>query len=422
MTNASHPVLLDAIHLATRKLASSRKLNDVLPEVLSICLEAVGAEGGTIYLHNRQKKALEFRHVLPESSRAALQFSDIPEDHGVAGKVFQNRKSELTQFDVVPEDSGSIAAKAGMTVRTMITVPLMLEDTEPIGIVQLINKVDGSFDENDQTVLETVSAVSTLAYLNWQLLDEQTRASQLLGMGRVAHDIKNMAFALEANLQFSHETMKALMDHATEIGCDPEIMNHLITLDVMVDDLNGSIERVKRYTMLMSDLSAGKRLEPVFTKGQMGKTIEIAASFLASEARKHEIDLTYEIDADAPETQFDDMYVFRITQNLVSNAVKAVAETRDTDPDHVESVVVRYRFADGSHVLEVTDTGPGMTQEIADRILGGNARSVWNKSSGSGWGTKIVLELAHTLEGVVSIDSELGKGSTFRVIFPHRES
>ncbi len=418
--NPALPPLLDAIHLATRKLASSRKLNDVLPEVLNICIEAVGAEGGTIYLHNRQKETLEFRHVLPESSRAALQFSDMPDDHGVAGEVFQNRKSVITHFEAVTSETSAIAEKAGMSIRTMITVPLMLEDTDPIGVVQLVNKQGGNFTPDDQTVLETVSAVSTLAYLNWQLLEEQTRASQLLGMGRVAHDIKNMAFALEANLTFSHETMQVIKKLAEKDDCDPEMVPHIENLDLMITDLHDSIDRVKSYTTLMSDLSAGKKLEPSLKLAPMGKTIENAASYLASEARKQDIELNYDIDASAPSTMHDEMYVFRITQNLVSNAIKAVSETRDADPDQVEAVTVRYRFHENNHLLEVVDTGPGMTQEIADRILGGNARSVWNKSGGSGWGTKIVLELAHTQGAEVSIDSVLGQGSTFRVTFPHQ--
>lgn len=413
--------LLDAVHLATRKLASSRKLNDVLPEVLSICVEAVGAEGGTIYLHNRQKQALEFRHVLPERSREALQFSDIPDSQGVAGAAFTDRKTQLTTYDMVPTSATAIAEKTGMSVRTMITVPLMLEDTDPIGVVQLVNKQgDDVFNEDDRTVLETISAVSTLAYLNWELLDEQSRASQLLGMGRVAHDIKNMAFALEANLTFSHETMEEIKKLANKGQCDDEMTPQIETLDLMINELHESIDRIKGYTTLMSDLSAGKKLEPKLVLAPLSKTIERAASFLASEARKHGLELKYEIDLTAPETKHDEMYVFRITQNLVSNAVKAVAETMDTDPDIHEAVTVRYRFDSGAHILEVIDTGPGMTKEIADRILGGNARSVWNKSAGSGWGTKIVLELAQTHGATVQIDSELGHGSTFRILFPHR--
>jgi signal transduction histidine kinase len=418
VTQAFESVLLDAVHLATRKLGSSRKLDDVLPEVLSICIEAVGAEGGTIYLHNRDKKALEFRHVLPAASAEVLKFTDMPDDQGVAGKVFHARVPEISSFESVPESSDQMAKKAGMSVRTMITVPLMLDDTEPIGIVQLINKHDGVFGPDDKTVLETISSVSTLAYLNWQLLDESTRASQLLGMGQVAHDIKNMAFALEANMSYSNETVNLAKVHAEKHVDDPEMLTYIETIQMMIEDLGGSIERVKRYSTLMSDLSAGKALEPEYKIAPLGSTIERAASFLESEGRKHNIQIKYEIQADAPPMKHDDMYIFRIVQNLVSNALKAVAETAHEDVDELEQVTVHYRFEDGSHVLEVEDTGPGMTEETANKILKGSARSVWAKSSGSGWGTKIVLELAATHQGIVSISSELGKGSIFRIKFP----
>ena len=79
---------------------------------------------------------------------------------------------------------------------------------------------------------------------------------------------------------------------------------------------------------------------------------------------------------------------------------------------------VAYRQEDGCHILEVKDDGPGMTRQTAEKILSGKARSQWDKGSGSGWGMKIVLELAATHKAKVEINSELGKGSTFRVSFP----
>ncbi|MFQ3678879.1 MAG: ATP-binding protein, partial [Fimbriimonadaceae bacterium] len=118
-----------------------------------------------------------------------------------------------------------------------------------------------------------------------------------------------------------------------------------------------------------------------------------------------------------------------IVQNLVGNAIKAV---RDTIPAEWEEQVseeeeavfgevkVTYKFVDGWHILEVADSGPGMPPEVANRILSGTARSQWSKGGGSGWGTKIVLELAATHDGKVSIDSAPGKGSTFRISFPHQ--
>jgi signal transduction histidine kinase len=111
----------------------------------------------------------------------------------------------------------------------------------------------------------------------------------------------------------------------------------------------------------------------------------------------------------------------------VGNAIKAVRETvpedweEQLDADEsaiLGEVIVRYRFENGCHVVEVRDSGPGMTQAVADQILAGTARSRWDKGGGSGWGTKIVLELAATHHARVEIESEPGKGATFRVCFP----
>ena len=165
--------------------------------------------------------------------------------------------------------------------------------------------------------------------------------------------------------------------------------------------------------------------------GYLGGSIETSAAYLSTEARANNVSLVYEIDESAPATLHDELYIFRIVQNLVGNAIKAVKETIpddwqgtiDDDQDDIDpfgEVVVGYQFANDEHIIEVKDSGPGMSHETAERILSGNARSQWDKASGSGWGLKIVLELAATHDAKVSIDSELGKGTTFRVSMPHR--
>ena len=163
----------------------------------------------------------------------------------------------------------------------------------------------------------------------------------------------------------------------------------------------------------------------------MSETIQKSAEYLEAESKRNCVALRFDIEEGAPALSHDDLYLFRIVQNLVGNAVNAVKETIPDDwQDHfgdetdgvLGEIFVRYHFSDGEHVLEVTDSGPGMTRETAEKILAGTARSQWDKGSGSGWGTKIVLELAATHRAKVSIESEIGHGSTFRVVFPHDPS
>jgi signal transduction histidine kinase len=423
--------LIRAVQVATRKLASSGNFDHLLRDVLAICVEAVGAWGGTIYLHDPAAKRLRFQHVLPQESAARLEAQDIADDYGVAGAVFHNRKFQINVFDDKPGPSRSrFEEQTGTQVKNMITVPLSMEDEQPIGVVQLINKHDGLFNDNDAAVLDTISAVSTMAYLNSRLTEEATRASTLLGMGKVGHDIGNLAASLFANLAYSDLAMEGLKEHVSQIPGQDMVNMYVDSLDTMFIELKQSVERIVGYSRLISDLSAGRELRPNKVLAPLSNTIQLSASYLETEGRKNCVALLYEIQDGAPATLHDELYLFRIVQNLVGNAIKAVKETVPEDWQAQMSedeqaifgeVTVRYFFTEGRHVVEVQDTGPGMTREVADRILSGTARSMWERGGGSGWGTKIVLELATTHQGEVSIDSEPGKGSVFRVCFPHVE-
>ena len=423
----SNEQLIQAVQVATRKLASSGHFDLLLRDVLAVCVDAVGASGGTIYLHDQAKKRLRFQHVLPEDVRDKLPFTDIPNDAGVAGQAFQTRQTQISQFEST-EARNEVESATGVIVRTMITVPLSMEDEEPIGVVQLINKKSGPFTDNDVAVLDIVSAVSTMAYLNSRLIEESTRASTLLGMGKVSHDIGNLAASLYANIAFSEMAMDGMKQYVADQGNDETGSMYLEALDGMMVDLKTSVDRIVGYSRLISDLSAGRELRPNKIYAPLAGTIQTSAAYLESEGRKNNVALRYEIQ-EGPPVEHDELYVFRIVQNLVGNAIKAVKEVvpedwlqqvQEDDEDAIfGEVCIRYRFENDLHVVEVHDSGPGMTQEVSERILSGNARSQWDKGGGSGWGTKIVLELAATHDATVAIDSEIGKGSTFRVCFPH---
>lgn len=419
--------LLKAVQLAARKLSSTEKFDQLLKDVLGICVEAVGAEGGTIYLHDSARKRLVFRHMLPAEVADKMPFKDLPDDQGISGKAFQSRETQITQTDGPSSETQSTIAEAtGIIPRTMITVPLQIEGMEPIGVVQLVNKIGGQFTPEDAAVLDTVSAVSTMAYVSQRLSEENNRVSSLLGMGKVGHDIGNLAASLFSNISFIGPMLEGMRD-AFEGNETANL--YVDSLSAMVDDLTTSVDRIVRYSRLISDISAGKGLRPVFHVAPMAGTIETAAAFLESEGRANGVALRYQIDKDAPPTAHDEMFIFRIVQNLVGNAIKAVKETLPDDwksqmPEDGEAIFgevqVRYRFENDNHIIEVVDSGAGMSEEVASRILAGQARSQWDKNSGSGWGTKIVLELAATHDAEVSIDSKLGEGTTFRLKMPHR--
>lgn len=419
--------LFDAVHLATRKLAEIGDVNAVLSDVLSICVEAVGAKGGTIYLHEPATRKLRFLHVLPEEIADRLERLDIPDDYGVAGRVFQSGKTEISSFPSGDPEREDIREKSGVIVRTMITLPLQIKGMEPIGIVQLVNKRDGEFTEEDEAVLDTVSDVCTLAVINSRLLEQSKQVASLEGMGRTAHDLANKAGVLITFLPDFQRNLDALRGVLRLQGVRGDAMLHLDMLESTFKDVFAPYsERVYRYARLINDLAAGKQLQPKMKAQSLPIVVGEAVEYMLPQARRSHVELVTILDREVPELEFDDLYVIRIIENIVGNAIKAVAEMipddwaaqHGDDPDAVYGkVTVSTSFTGGKHSVVIRDEGPGLSPGTIRKILSGQARSEWGQNSGTGLGTKVIVELSQALNAKLSIHSKLGEGSTFTVEF-----
>jgi signal transduction histidine kinase len=293
----------------------------------------------------------------------------------------------------------------------MLTAPLIVPGMAPIGVVQLVNKRGGEFQEEDLQIIETVSAVSAMAYVNATLREQSNRAASMIGMGQVAHDIMNLAVGVRGNV--------TLLE--SELGGDgarPELTR-------TVQDLEESVESILGYSTLITKLSKGAPLTPQPKSGEFGKAVHLAASFQEGAARMNGVGVLYDICPETAVSDFDRHYVARIVQNLVGNAVKAVAAKIGATADLpclfeddrgrvYGTVTVRYARCDGWHEIDVSDTGIGMTESAKRKILNATAETTW----GTGWGTKTVLELTKALGGSVDIESAVGEGSSFRVRIP----
>jgi signal transduction histidine kinase len=86
-------------------------------------------------------------------------------------------------------------------------------------------------------------------------------------------------------------------------------------------------------------------------------------------------------------------------------------------------VAIGARAENGSFVLTVRDTGPGIAPADQDKIFGEFQQadnSITRKKGGTGLGLAISKRMVEMHGGSISVDSELGHGATFRVTLPVR--
>jgi len=102
-----------------------------------------------------------------------------------------------------------------------------------------------------------------------------------------------------------------------------------------------------------------------------------------------------------------------ILRNLVNNAIKF--------SKHGDQVVLRSRKVNGKVLLEVKDTGTGITPQIQEKIFTLNDDKVMlgtEGEKGTGLGLVLCKQLVEMNEGNLSLQSQVGKGTLFTISFP----
>jgi two-component system phosphate regulon sensor histidine kinase PhoR len=180
------------------------------------------------------------------------------------------------------------------------------------------------------------------------------------------------------------------------------------------------VEQCRRLGALLADLLTLSRLEgkepletlePVDLRTVAREAIELVAGLAAAKQ------VTVELETGAsPVVPGDPEGLFRLFSNLLENAVKY------NQPGGQVAVALATREpAPATAVIEVRDTGIGIPGSALPRIFErfyrvdkGRAR----EEGGTGLGLAIVKHVAQAHQGRVEVESELGKGSTFRVLLP----
>ena len=111
-----------------------------------------------------------------------------------------------------------------------------------------------------------------------------------------------------------------------------------------------------------------------------------------------------------PLIRADHRRLYNAFYNLVNNAIPEVPKGG--------SISVSGQLEDNGQgvVVSVSDTGRGMPQEIKDRLFTSGAIST--KSGGTGLGTKIVKDVIDVHRGKITVESDVGKGTTFHIHLP----
>ena len=161
-----------------------------------------------------------------------------------------------------------------------------------------------------------------------------------------------------------------------------------------------------------SKIEAGK-LELERLPVDLNALAENVTSLFAERAREKGLDLAAFVDPALPHTiTSDPVRLGQVISNLVNNALKFTEKG---------SVGLRVSPADRGLRIAVSDTGIGIAREKLGSIFESFSQadqSTTRNFGGTGLGLTISQRLVHALGGEITVESDLGQGSTFSVLLP----
>ena len=226
--------------------------------------------------------------------------------------------------------------------------------------------------------------------------------------------LENMRREFVANVSHELKTpLTAIQGAAETVSGDRDM-----PVEVRQRFLSRIVVNAQRLDNLINDVLELSRLqshEGYLTKGRLNLRglVEESVLFLRESAEKKGLNLSFSCIADEAWVWADHRALKSVVENLLANAIKYTSAG-----GHVQ---VRLATAGGQVVLEVEDSGVGIAREHQDRIFerfyrvdGARSRDV----GGTGLGLAIVKNCVMAHNGRITVRSEEGHGSVFRVALP----
>jgi two-component system, NtrC family, nitrogen regulation sensor histidine kinase NtrY len=255
-------------------------------------------------------------------------------------------------------------------------------------------------DEIGQLASAFNEMTQTLAAQRDQLVQTERVAAWRELARRLAHELRNPLFPLQITVE---NLQKARQLDAKQFL---EVFNEsTATLKAELANLNTIVGR-------FSDFS--KMPAPHFARVNVNEALRNAVRLFEPQFNavgKPPVIPEYFLTEPLPEIDADAELLHRAFQNLVLNALDAMPAGG--------TLTLRTTEQEGNVRIEVSDTGKGLTPEECSRLF---TPYYTTKVQGTGLGLAIIQSVVSDHHGTISVSSDEGRGTTFRIELPQRQS
>lgn len=375
----------------TADLAATVDLERLLERIVVAAQDLTESEGASLLLYDASSDSLYFEAATGMLVEG-VGLTAIPAEHSIAGWVYKHGEP-LVSEDVLSDTRffREIDVLTKFKSRSILCVPLRTKN-EALGVIEAVNKIEGSFSAEDVQILQTLAAQAAISIENRELFKQSDLVAEIV------HELRTPLASLTAA---AHLLQRNDLPSDQHRKLSQTILSEVRRLNEMATDF-----------LELARLESGRariQREPVHLGGLIGECLEV----IRPQASAKEIELRTDIDPSLAPVYGDRSLLKQLLLNLLTNAIKYNAAG-----GWVEVGISR---KDDDVIMQVSDNGPGIAPEHQKHLFERFFRVPMQEDqeiTGTGLGLAIAKSIAESHQASIEVDSTPGEGSTFHVRLP----
>ena len=374
---------------AAKTVNSTLDLDKLLDVILETSIKSIGADRGTLYVVDELKSEIWSKAM---RGTEVIEIR-LPIGKGLSGYVAKTGETiNIPDAYNDPRFNPEVDKKSGYRTNNMLCMPMRNRDGKIIGVFQMLNKKGGPFTSQDEEFINALSIHASIAIENARLAKEMVNSERLSAVGRMAstiiHDIKNPMGTLRVYAQVMKK--KSGNEEAAKLA----------------DEMIHQVDRFVNMAQEILDFSRGVSATNI-QEVDFAEVMEGVLLFIEKDLTKRNIKLEKNL-AYSGKMKLDTDKIIRVFYNIASNAADAMPNGG--------TITVTTEDVGGMVKVDFKDTGTGMPEEVKRRIF--EPFVTFGKKHGTGLGMAIVKKVMDDHKGKIEIETEMGKGTTIRLLFP----
>jgi len=260
------------------------------------------------------------------------------------------------------------------------------------GLEDFVTKVESAYSHDDlsNTMIPSVQQIIELER-KLAVMEDSLKKEKLFAIGelsaRLAHDIRNPLSVIKASINIL--TSKKNVDAKTMETYD-RMQRAVERITYQIDDV---LNFVKPQVSSLKNTSLHEILASVLARMEIPKTVVITTP-------PNNIEFVGDV------ISLEIVFV-----NLITNALQAINNSGE--------ITISANVKDGKITIKIHDNGPGMSNDILPKIFD---PLFTTKQTGTGLGLTSCKTIIEQHGGHIDVDSAVGKGTTFIITIPYRET